>query len=99
MIRQICDILYALLKEQAIMSEVKLVTIYRSQGILGAEVVRAKLEAAGVPVMLKYESAGLVIGLTVDGLGRVEVQVPADWEDEALALVNEDEEEDIVDEE
>jgi len=67
----------------------QLVTVYRSQGMLGAEVVRAKLEAAGVPVILKYESAGLVLGLTVDGLGRVEVQVPEDWEADALALIEE----------
>jgi hypothetical protein len=67
----------------------QLVTVYRSQGILGAEVVRAKLGAAGVPVMLKYESAGLVLGLTVDGLGLVEVQVPEEWEADALALIDE----------
>jgi hypothetical protein len=67
----------------------QLVTVYRSQGMLGAEVVRAKLEAAGVPVILKYESAGLVLGLTVDGLGRVEVQVPEQWEADALDLIEE----------
>ncbi len=67
----------------------QLVTVYRSQGILGAEVVRAKLEASGVPVILKYESAGLVLGLTVDGLGRVEVQVPEEWEADALELIQE----------
>ncbi|OQA46743.1 MAG: hypothetical protein BWY52_00581 [Chloroflexi bacterium ADurb.Bin325] len=67
----------------------QLVTVYRSQGILGAEVVRAKLEAAGVPAILKYESAGLVIGLTVDGLGLVEVQVPEGWEADARALIEE----------
>lgn len=66
----------------------QLVTVYRSQGMLGAEVVRGKLEAAGVPVMLKYESAGLVLGLTVDGLGLVEVQVPEEWEADALALID-----------
>lgn len=72
------------------MSEPKLVTVYRSQGILGAEVVKAKLEAAGIPVLLKYESAGLVLGLTVDGLGQVEVQVSADREAEATALIAEE---------
>jgi hypothetical protein len=74
------------------MAEPKLVTIYRSQGILGAEVVKAKLDAAGVPALLKYESAGLVLGLTVDGLGAVEVQVPQEWADDALDLVDESEE-------
>lgn len=72
------------------MSQPQLVTVYRSQGILGAEVVKAKLEAAGIPALLKYESAGLVLGLTVDGLGQVEVQVPAAQEAAAIALIAEE---------
>jgi hypothetical protein len=59
--------------------------------MLGAQVVKAKLEAYGIPTMLKYESAGLVFGLTVDGLGMVEVQVPEDRAEEAEAIVAEDE--------
>jgi hypothetical protein len=27
--------------------------------------------------MLRYESAGIVYGLTIDGLGQVQVQVPS----------------------
>jgi hypothetical protein len=73
------------------MSDLKLVTVYQSMGMLGAQVVKGKLEAAGIPVMLKYESAGLVFGLTVDGLGMVEVQVPEDCAEEAEAIVAEDE--------
>ncbi len=72
------------------MSQPKLVTVYYSQGILGAEVVKAKLEAAGIPALLKYESAGLVLGLTVDGLGQVEVQVPEAEEARALSLLAEE---------
>jgi len=72
------------------MSSPRLVTVYRSQGILPAEVIKAKLEAAGVPVLLKYESAGLVLGLTVDGLGLVEVQVPEAEEAKALSLIAEE---------
>jgi hypothetical protein len=71
-------------------SESKLVAIYQSQGMLGAQVVLSKLEAAGIPAILKYESAGQLFGLTVDGLGTVEVQVPEDWAEEALALVEEE---------
>ncbi len=72
------------------MADSKLITVYWSQGMLGAQVVKAKLESAGVPVLLKYESVGQVIGLTVDGLGRVEVRVPAAWADDARALLMED---------
>jgi hypothetical protein len=71
------------------MGEPRLVTVYRSQGMLPAQVVKAKLESAGVPTILKYEAAGQIIGLTVDGLGLVEVQVPVAWAAEARDLVAE----------
>ena len=56
--------------------------------MLRAMVVRGALESAGIPVMLSYESVGPVIGLTVDGIGRVEVRVPLEWEAEARDLLN-----------
>lgn len=65
------------------------VVVYRSAGQLGAEVVRAKLEAAGIPVMLAYDSGSTVLGLTVDGLGEVRVLVPAHLAEEARALLEE----------
>jgi hypothetical protein len=69
------------------MSEFKLVTVYHSNGMLSAQVIKSKLESAGVPVLLKYESAGQVIGLTIDGLGMVQVQVPEEWAETAQALI------------
>lgn len=72
------------------MSDLKLVTVYQSMGMLGAQVVKAKLEASGIPTMLKYESAGLVFGLTIDGLGMVEVQVPEEYAEDAESIVTED---------
>jgi len=77
------------------MNDHRLATIYYSQGILPAQVVKAKLDSAGIPAMLKYEAAGQIFGLTVDGLGRVEVLVPAQWADEARALVAENDEADL----
>lgn len=78
-----------------------LVKVYESQGIFAAEVVKAKLEANGIPAMLKYESVGQIIGITVDGLGRVEVHVPGQFEEDALDLIDEgadeNEEEDALD--
>ena len=66
---------------------VGLVTVYVAQGMLRAMVVRGALESAGIPVMLSYESVGPTLGLTVDGIGRVEVMVPTEWEDEARDLL------------
>lgn len=75
------------------MTQRNLVKIYESQGIFAAEVVKAKLEANGIPAMLKYESVGQVIGITVDGLGRVEVYVSAENAADAAWLVQETDEE------
>jgi hypothetical protein len=78
------------------MTNFKLVTVYESQGMLRAHVIKGKLESAGLTVFLKYEALGQVLGLTVDGLGRVEVQVPEDVVADALELIAEpeDDEED-----
>ena len=64
-----------------------LVTIATAQGLLRANVIRGLLESAGIPVMLKYEAIGPIVGLTVNGLGRVEIRVPQEWESEARDLL------------
>lgn len=43
------------------------------QGQLVANVMKSHLESEGIPVLLEYESAGIVYGVAVDGLGEVEV--------------------------
>lgn len=70
-------------------SDEPVVTVYVSQGPLGAEAIAAKLESQGIPAACKFEAVGRVYGLTVDGLGKVEVQVPASWRDRALAALQE----------
>lgn len=57
--------------------EAGLITVYVASGQPEAQIVKGRLEIEGIPVMLRYESAGLVYGLTIDGLGQVEVQVPS----------------------
>jgi hypothetical protein len=54
-----------------------------------AQIFKSKLEAAGIPVLLKYESAGLVFGITVDGLGEVKIMVPEPYAQEAKRLLTE----------
>lgn len=51
------------------------VVVYVSQGPLQAEVARAKLEANNIPAILRYSPVGRAFGITVDGLGRVDVLV------------------------
>ena len=57
--------------------ETGLTTVYIANGQPEAEIVKGRLENEGIPAVLRYESAGIVYGLTVDGLGQVEVQVPS----------------------
>ena len=71
--------------------EARLARVYVTAGLYQAEIIRGKLETNGIPALLKYESLGPVMGLTVDGLGQVEVWVPIDLEAEARELLVEDE--------
>jgi hypothetical protein len=66
------------------------VTVYVAQGRMEAEVVRGRLTAASIPSMLAYESVGQVYGLTLDGLGQVQVKVPARFAEEAKALLSDE---------
>jgi hypothetical protein len=72
--------------------ELDLAQIYVASGQLEAQVIKTKLESFGIPVLLDYESMGIVLGLTVDGLGEVRVLVPKDRAAEAQSLLEEDDE-------
>jgi len=55
------------------------VSVYKAEGQLDGEIVKAFLEAQGVPAMLSQDTAGKIYGLTVGNLGEVDVLVaPAD---------------------
>lgn len=69
-----------------------LVCVATTAGQMQAQVLKTKLEAAGIPVLLEYESAGLVLGLTIDGLGEVRVLVAEAFEQDALMVIQPDEE-------
>jgi hypothetical protein len=56
-----------------------------------AQVIRGRLESEGIPVLLSYESAGLVYGITVDGLGEVKIMVPKALAEEARGILGVDE--------
>jgi len=70
--------------------EQRLVTVYVAVGQPEAHIIKARLEAEGIPVLLSYESAGLVFGLTVDGLGEVQVMVPSSLAEEAKKILGVD---------
>lgn len=65
----------------------ELVCVCSVQGRMVAQVVKSRLEEEGIPVLLQYESAGPVIGLTVDGLGEVKVMVPEEYAEAAREAI------------
>jgi len=67
--------------------QLELTVIHIAHGMLGAQVIKTKLEEAGIPALLKYDSLGPIYGFTVDGLGEVRVLVPARHADAARALI------------
>jgi hypothetical protein len=59
--------------------EPELVCVLTCQGIDLAQIYKSQLEAAGIPVLLSYEAAGQIFGITIDGLGQVRIMVPAEF--------------------
>jgi hypothetical protein len=67
--------------------EPELVCVRTCQGWELAQIYKSKLDAAEIPALLKYESAGLIFGITVDGLGQVRIMVPETYADQAEMLL------------
>ena len=57
------------------------------QGQFAEEQVRAFLEAHGIPTQVRGETLRTTHGISIDGLGRVEILVPRDQADEARELL------------
>ena len=64
----------------------RLVTVCTSR-YMEAQIIKGRLESEGIPVLLSYESAGLIYGITIDGLGEVKVMVPEHLAEEAKEIL------------
>ena len=64
----------------------QLVTVCTAK-YMEAQIIKGRLESEGIPVLLSYESAGLIYGLTVDGLGEVKIMVPQRLAEEAKEIL------------
>ena len=64
----------------------QLVTVCTAR-YMEAQIIKGRLESEGIPVLLSYESAGLVYGITVDGLGEVKIMVPGHLAEEAKEIL------------
>ena len=67
-----------------------LVTVFTAQGLVMAELVKGRLEVAGIPVFLRHEAVQPMLPVTMNGLGEVQVQVPAAFAEQATELLEQE---------
>ena len=63
------------------------ISVFNASGELQAQQIRGFLAAAGIASELRGESLRKTHGLTIDGLGMVQVVVSSDDEEQARALL------------
>jgi hypothetical protein len=55
--------------------------IATASGMMQANIIRGRLESQGIATRLRYEAAGSIYAITIDGLGEVRILVlSAEWE-------------------
>jgi hypothetical protein len=69
------------------MKNQEFVTVEVVYGQIKADILKAHLESEGIPVFLQYESLGRVTGISVDGLGKIKIKVPAECVDDAKQIL------------
>jgi hypothetical protein len=69
------------------MNEGDLKELLAVEGSMEAEIIKCKLESFQIPVLLQYEAAGRIFGITMDGLGKVKVMVPLRFFEEAKKIL------------
>jgi hypothetical protein len=65
------------------------VTVHKTNGITDAEILKNMLESFGIPAQVRYEAAGRIYGLTMDGMGVVALLVTEDRAQEARDILAE----------
>lgn len=63
-------------------------TVHTASGMVNASIIVGRLEAGGIPTRLKYEAAGIIYAVTINGLGEVKVMVPVDQLEKARAILS-----------
>ena len=68
----------------------KLVDVYIATGEAEAYIVKGKLEAAGIPCLLRSNAVRSVYMFTIDGMGEIRVAVNESMADEALKILEDE---------
>jgi len=73
------------------------VNICSVSGMTTAKIITGRLESEDIPTRLRYEAAGPIYAITVDGLGEVRILVPAPEQERARAILSQTYEEGELD--
>jgi hypothetical protein len=65
----------------------RLVDVYRASGEAEAYIIKGKLEASGIPCILRSNAARSVHMFTVDGMGEIRIAVKESMADEARQII------------
>ncbi|HOK05565.1 MAG TPA: DUF2007 domain-containing protein [Syntrophales bacterium] len=68
--------------------EERWIKVYSASGMVEARIVAGRLETDGIETVLKYDAAGPIYGITVDGLGEVKIMVRRRDLSRALAVLS-----------
>jgi hypothetical protein len=60
---------------------------FTASGMAQAKIITGRLETEGIPTRLKYEAAGTIYAITIDGLGEVKILVPQEEHARAVAVL------------
>lgn len=69
-------------------NETGLIELMVVEGLMEAEIIKSKLENFEIPCMLKFEAVGRLLGITSDGLGKVQIMIPRDYLEKAKEILN-----------
>ena len=68
----------------------RLVDVYVASGEIEAYIIKGKLEASGIPSILRSNAARSVHMFTVDGMGAIRIAVNESMADEARQLIEDE---------
>jgi hypothetical protein len=61
--------------------------VFTASGMAQAKIITGRLETEDIPTRLKYEAAGAIYAITIDGLGEVKILVPQEDHARAVAVL------------
>ncbi len=69
------------------MEEERWVVVCSVSGMTNAHIIVGRLETEEIPTKLKYEAAGTIYAITIDGLGEVKIMVPEEYFERAREVL------------